>query len=526
MIMGVVKSGRIRIEKVFAAFAAMLAIGAAISSPARAQWSGFAGDAQHSAVSHAPVPMQALNQVLWSTPVDLQPESYTRTYLLIHYGSPMITAANTVIVPVKTGTTGGFSVEALRASDGSQIWSAASDYVLPVHNWTPEFGPVLTSASRLYYPGAGGTVYYRDAPDSVCGSAAGCGGQVAFYGTRRYLKNSAAYDAAVMIDTPLTSDAAGDVYFGFTVVATAGRRAPRDSHGRKLTSGIAMVTPAGKGRWISARKAANDKTMNQVPQNCAPALSTDGTRVYVAVSNGFGGYLVALNARTLKPLKPRQQVRLADPVSGSDATISNDVSSSPMVGPDGDVYYGVVEGPCCRENGHRGWLLHFDSTLKTEKIPGAFGYDITASVVPSSLIPSYGGTSSYLLMTKYNRYTSYGGDGLNKIAVLDPNATETDPVTGATVMAEVRTILGPTPNPSGPGVLEWCINSAAIDPASDSILVNSEDGTLYRWFPSTNLLQESVHLNTGVAEAYTPTVIGMDGTAYAINNATLYAVGN
>jgi hypothetical protein len=517
---------RFRFVPVLAALATLMTVAASVPCSALAQWSGFGGDPQHSAISHAPVPMQSLNRVLWSTPVDLQPESYTQTYLLIHYGSPLITAANTVIVPIKTGATSGFSVEALRASDGSQIWSAASDYVLPNHNWTPEFGPVLTSGPRLYYPGAGGTVYYRDQPDSACASAAGCGGQVAFYGTKRYLKKPAAYDAAVMIDTPLTADSAGNVYFGFTVTPPASGRAPRDSHGRKLRSGIAMVTPEGKGRWISARKAAHDKTMNQVPQNCAPALSADGKRLYVVVSDGFGGYLVALNTRKLKPLKPRERVRLTDPISGSYATISNDASSSPTVGPDGDVYYGVLESPCCRENDHRGWLLHFDSTLRIGKTPGAFGYDITASVVPTSLIPSYSGSSSYLLMTKYNSYPGYWGDGLNKIAVLDPNATETDPVSGATVMAEVRTILGPTPNPSGPGVLEWCINSAAIDPASESILVNSEDGTLYRWFPSTNVLQEAVHLNAGVAEAYTPTVIGMDGTAYAINNATLYAVGN
>src|SRR4029077_6299629 len=105
-----------------------------------------------------------------------------------------------------------------------------------------------------------------------------------------------------------------------------------------------------------------------------------------------------------------------------DATLSIDTSTTPTVGPDGDVYYGVVENPCC-ENHHRGWLLHFDSTLAVSKTPGAFGYDTTVSIVPVSMIPSYSGASSYLVMTKYNNYANIGGDGMNKIAILDPNAT-------------------------------------------------------------------------------------------------------
>jgi hypothetical protein len=75
-----------------------------------------------------------------------------------------------------------------------------------------------------------------------------------------------------------------------------------------------------------------------------------------------------------------------------------------------------------------------------------------------------------------------------------------------------------------PTVREWCINTAAVDPATDSILANSEDGTLYRWDLATNSFTQSVNLTNPTGEAYTPTVIGVDGTVYAINNATLFAV--
>ena len=129
-------------------------------------------------------------------------------------------------------------------------------------------------------------------------------------------------------------------------------------------------------------------------------------------------------------------------------------------------------------------------------------------------------------MTKYNNYIDIGtGDGENKIAILDPNATEKDPITGVTVMNEVITILGPTPNPDG-GVKEWCINSAAVDIPGKSVMANSEDGNLYRWDLTNNTLSQKIALTAGIGEAYTPTVIGVDGTAYAINDAILFAIGN
>src|SRR5437660_3422808 len=73
--------------------------GHSTSLPPRA-WAGYGGDAQHSALSGAAA--QDLLAVHWSRRVDLAPQ-YTGTVLYIHYGSPVITAANTVIFPVKTG---------------------------------------------------------------------------------------------------------------------------------------------------------------------------------------------------------------------------------------------------------------------------------------------------------------------------------------------------------------------------------------------------------------------------------------
>lgn len=138
-------------------------------------WPGFGRSAQHTAISA--VRAQDLTLIHWQTPVDLAPQ-YSSSDLLIHYGSPLVTAGNTVLIPVKTGATGGFRMEARSGIDGQLIWMVPTDYLLPLHEWTPVFGPVLTPASRLYFPGAGGTVYFRDNPDSPRGAQ----GQIAFYG--------------------------------------------------------------------------------------------------------------------------------------------------------------------------------------------------------------------------------------------------------------------------------------------------------------------------------------------------------
>lgn len=481
--------------------------------PLSLPWSSYGHDPQHSAISS--VQSQPLNRILWQTPVDLQPQ-YSGSDLLIHYGSPMVTAANTVILPVKTGASDNFKVEARRGSDGLLLYTLTTDYTLPPHNWTPSYAAVLSARSRLYYAGAGGTVYYRDLPDSPAGPS----GQIAFYGNANYTANPAAFNSTIKISTPITSDRTGNIFFGYMVLG---------ANPLNLESGIAKITYNGIGSFISARAAAGgDASIVKVAFNCAPALSNDHRVLYFAVSTGnFGsGYLVSVDARTLAPIA---QVHLQDPRTLANALLADDGTSSPTVGPDGDVYYGVLENPFPSNHG-RGWLLHFNAGLSLARIPGAFGWDDTASVVTATLVPSYHGASAYLLLTKYNNYAAAGGDGLNKVAVLDPGAAATDPISGVATMQEVITAASPTPDPQFTGlpnaVKEWCINTAAVDPFTKSALVNNEDGKLYRWDFTTNTLSQLAVLTTGIGEAYTPTLIGVDGAVYAINNAILFAVGN
>ena len=413
-------------------------------------------------------------------------------------------------MPLKTGTN-SFRVEAHNGATGKRLWTHNTGYQAPGASFVPGMGPTI-SGNQLFVPDIAGRVLVRQNPDLAKGSVT----RLYFYGAKNYRKNPTAYKQNVQIDTPLTTDAAGNLYFGFLVLGPT----PLN-----LQSGVARIAPNGTGTWVAAASASGDPSISQVAISCAPALAPDGSLLYVAVDNGSYGYLLALNSTTLALVN---RVRLSDPSSGLDASLFDGSSAAPTVGPDGDVYFGVLENPFPNHN-DRGWLLHYSSDLSQTKIPGSFGWDDTASIVPASLVSSYHGSSSYLLMTKYNNYGGVGtGDGHNRIAILDPNAIENDPVIPSTkVMKEVITILGVTPDPNYPGgVKEWCINAAAVDPFTKSILANSEDGKLYRWDLTSNTLSEVITLSTGIGEAYTPTVIGSDGTAYAINFAVLNAVGH
>lgn len=481
-----------------------------------AQSSTFGGNSQHTGI-YAPT-AQKLNAIKWQATHELSSSG-----AFAHYGPPLISASNVFFQPVHTAAN-GFKVESRNTADGSVRFSLDSDYILPNYNWIPTFNLVLTTGPngpRLYYPGAGGTLWYIDNPDTTPGAPT----RVAFQGNAAYAANPSGFNGTVFVNTPLTADANGNVFFGFRTQNTA--PAPLNT----TKSGIARVSPNGAATYVLVDAMTSDSNISRTQHNSAPALSNDGATLYVVAkwaANSYYGYLVALDSTTLAT---KSKVFLKDPRSNgaNNAGLLDDSTASPMVAPDGDVFLGVFGNPY---NGSRGFLLHFSPDLSNQYTPGAFGWDQTPSVVPASMVPQYKGPSTYLLFSKYNNYALGDGNGINQVAILDPKTTQIDPHSsagGLKVMREVLTMNGPTPDaeyPSVPNaVREWCINTAVVNPASGEVYFDSEDGHIYAWHLAKNSLTQSVELTSGIGEPYVPSVMGPDGTVYTLNGTYTFALG-
>ena len=237
-------AGGLKVALGAAAIAGLLLPGSAKGQSIRVPWSDYAHDSQHTAIS--PVASQPLHRVIWQTSVDLSVPTNNTGELFIHYGSPLITRSNTVIVPVKTTSAGGFRIESRVGGTGAMNWMQSSDWSPPPHGWYPSFSPTLTPKNRIYFPGGGGTVYYCDNADSTNHPAIG---QIAFYGLTNYNANTNAYLSNVYIDTPITSDRYGNIYFGFEVTG---------STPLNLQGGIARIDVNGTGAWVAASTVSGD----------------------------------------------------------------------------------------------------------------------------------------------------------------------------------------------------------------------------------------------------------------------------
>ena len=98
----------------------LLAIISSVSAAQLPAVASFAGNAQHTAIYQ--VPSQNLNTIHWSTTID-----FNNSGAQAHYGAPLISSANTVIVPVKTANN-GFQVEAFDGATGGRLFSISDSY--------------------------------------------------------------------------------------------------------------------------------------------------------------------------------------------------------------------------------------------------------------------------------------------------------------------------------------------------------------------------------------------------------------
>src|SRR4029077_10601895 len=111
---------------------------------------------------------------------------------------PLISPANTIFVPVKTGANDGFQINVFNAATGAAINSLGTDYTQPSHNWILAYQPALATSiaeTRLYYAGAGGTIYYINNVDSSSQHVPVH--QVFYTSLGNYQANAAAFNSTV-----------------------------------------------------------------------------------------------------------------------------------------------------------------------------------------------------------------------------------------------------------------------------------------------------------------------------------------
>jgi hypothetical protein len=523
-----------------------LSILAAMTVSDTTSWPSYGGGPQHSAIYYGNSQSLALDH--WHAGLDDDP-SYYGGAVLIHYASPVVTPLNNVVYAYRFNevvggntTYNNWHVIARDSVAGNVLYTVKTDFQAPViwpNDWTSVFPLCLTPVkldgvwnTGVAAGAAGGSVLILSNADSPLYTQ----NRVIFYTTfADYTANASNY-SNIYIDTPITPDGNGNIYFGYKVIGSDPANFPQLGAGGL----VKMNVSTHQSQYVSISSLNIPGGASQIQTNASPALSADGQHVYLGVYYDEGGsgpaYLAKVNASTLAL---EASTPLMDPsVPGNNAWLIQESSAAPMVAPDGHVYMGAFRANYGESHG---WMFQTDANLNTNDQNGnpypigAFGWDDTASVVPVSIVPSYTGSASYLLLTKYNDYADFhntdpGAIGDNKVALLDPtsNATGVDRQTGVKVMDVVMGIIGPTPDASlgDLGCDEWCINSAAVDVNKHSAIINSEDGHVYRWDFYTNTLTDHHLLEPPTGEAYTSTVIGPDGTIYAINNCVLFAIGD
>jgi len=510
--------------------------------------------------------------------------------LLVHYQVPLIDG-NDVYMEFKSGNASKNTFSQLNWAENKltwqngalvQVWSFASDWKAPGSYsdfWEPVFHSVLANGA-LYVPGAGGTIFRVNKST---------GAQVARinpFGTI----DSNTYEAG-----PISADSSGNLYYNVVKLQPGGgfyskdsvdswlvKVAPDNSATKVSYSVLTPGTPGPDDRceisfpqsqapWPPSPTAVSPTVRcgpMRVALNIAPAIAPDGTIYSIARSHGFfsnrSGFLVAVNPNLSLKWIASLSNRLTDgcgvPISsggvlppngqpggcraganfGVDPGLNHagggrvldDSSSSPVIAPDGSVFYGAYT----RYNYAQGHLMHFSAS---GDYLGAyrFGWDITPGIV--------GHGSTYSVVLKDNQYGGVGSYcDVESACPSDRTIANSAGYPEGYFITQLNhnlsvewrfqntNMFSCTRQPDGsvtcvndhPNGFEWCVNAMAID-ANGVVYANSEDGNLFALNPDGTLKQK-IFQQLALGAAYTPASIGLDGKIYSQNAGHLFVVGN
>src|SRR5262245_26676819 len=496
-------------------------------------WPQWGHDSSHSGSINVvgQSPNQVLANIIYDPFVEQEKASGQRVFgdasLFVHYQTPLVDG-NDVFMEFKSGTytdlttweTQTWNQRRLSWQNGRlvQVWNFQSDWK-PVPFGSPTWEPVyhgVLVGNFFYDPGFGGTVFKLNRVD---------GSIVA-----RYNPFGRNLDANTYVAGPLTADGAGNIYYN-AIKLSPGNPWGRDVRGAWLVKIAAdgtvsqvpfsALVPDARAATAQCKVEFDDSQLHwprgpaAVPStidcgsqrpgiNVAPAVAPDGT-IYTISRTHFAtryGFLVAINP----DLTPKWAASLRDhlndgcgvPVSqggqlppngapggcrigahlGVDpgtnepgpGRVIDDSTSSPVVAPDGSVFYGALTV----YNYLQGHLMHFDAN-GTFLNAFPFGWDITPGI--------YSRNGTYSVITKNNHYgtgsycgveafcpsdrTEQNSNGYPEayfVSSLAPNMTLEWSFQNSNTLSCTRQLDGSVTCVSDhPRGFEWCVNEPAVD---------------------------------------------------------------
>ncbi|HEX3553282.1 MAG TPA: hypothetical protein VIA62_08635 [Thermoanaerobaculia bacterium] len=564
-----------------------LTVGAGLA--AAQEWPQWGQNSQHTGTSAAAgqSTRHILDSVVYDPFVSIETNADNGAGdLLVHYQVPLIDGDNAYMM-FKAGTytnittweTQTWGEKKYEWDNGhlTQEWSFTSDWKPIPYSfdadgpaWEPVFQPAMTDGV-LFIPGASGSVY------KVSKQTGNVLSHFQPFGS----------DSSTYTIGPLTVDRFGNLIYqvvkfdlsggdpyavdvvnawlvkvwsnGVVQKATWASLTPNAPHGTDQCQGTfdtsQLPFPPSPNAVAPTVQCGSQRPLSGL----APAVGTDGT-IYVGSVAHFterASYLVAVNSNLTPKWATSLKERFNDgcnvlvPPNGTpggcrtgahtgvdpatnrppSARLYDDSTASPIVAPDGSIFYGVYT----RYNFAQGHLMHFSAN---GQVLGSylFGWDTTPSIW------SHNGT--YSVIMKENHYSNVGSY-CNDNTICPPDRSATTPndpeIYFLTQLSpslhrewqwQNTNQLSCTRQPNGqvtcvndhPNGFEFCVNAAVVD-RNGVTYVNSEDGNVYV-VRQGGTLKDHLFLNLAIGAAYTPLSMTSDGKVFTQNDGVMFVVGN